>query len=91
MRNWYESSWNNAKNELAFTSEEESYKGKDLQTFPPDVGCVASESGGDKSAFTFLMPKDGSSSLVCSIDLLSPCARGIFQAYLLVRFVFRKT
>lgn len=69
----HQSSWNKAKNEWAFTSEEESFKGNGLQTFSSDVICapydnqLASESGGDKSAFTFLLPKDGSSLFVCSI------------------------
>jgi hypothetical protein len=68
-----ESSWNNAKNEWALTGEEESFKEKGLQAFSPDVICASygnqlvSESAGDKSAFTFLLPKDGSSLFVCSI------------------------
>ncbi|OKP13738.1 hypothetical protein PENSUB_581 [Penicillium subrubescens] len=69
----HESTWNNAKNEWAFTSEEESFKEKGLQAFSPEVICapydnqLASECGIDKSAFTFLLPKDGSSLFVCSI------------------------
>jgi hypothetical protein len=68
-----ESSWNNAKNEWAVTGEEESFKEKGLQAFSPDVICASygnqsvSESPGDKSAFTFLLPNDGSSLFVCSI------------------------
>ena len=68
-----ESSWNNAKNEWAFTGEEESFKEKNLRTFIPEVLCTSqdgqlvSESGRDKSAFTFLLPKDGNSLFVCSI------------------------
>ncbi|KAJ5754200.1 hypothetical protein N7533_003743 [Penicillium manginii] len=68
-----ESCWNCARNEWAFPNEEESFKGLGLQTFSPDMECVpydnqlVSESGGDKSAFIFLLPKDDSSLLVCSI------------------------
>ncbi|OQD72505.1 hypothetical protein PENDEC_c021G04478 [Penicillium decumbens] len=68
-----ESCWNCAGNEWAFPNEEESYKGIGLQTFSPDMVCapydnqLVSESGGDKSSFTFLLPKDDSSLLVCSI------------------------
>jgi hypothetical protein len=69
----HESSWNNAKNEWAFTIEEESFKEKGLQAFSPEVLCapydyqLVSGSGGDKSTFTFLLPKDGSSLFACSI------------------------
>jgi hypothetical protein len=69
----HESTWNNAKNEWAFTSEEESFKEKGLQAFSPEVLCapydyqLVSGSGGDKSTFTFLLPKDGSSLFACSI------------------------
>ncbi|KAJ5360071.1 hypothetical protein N7517_009262 [Penicillium concentricum] len=58
---------------MAFSNEEESYKGIGLQTFSPDMVCApydnqpVSESVGDKSSFTFLLPKDDSSFLVCSI------------------------
>ena len=68
-----ESCWNCARNEWAFPYEEESFKGLGLQTFSPDMLCapydsqLVSESGGDKSAFTFLLTKDDSSLLVCSI------------------------
>lgn len=68
-----ESSWNNAKNEWAFTDEEENFKEKKLRIFSPEVLCTShdgqlvSESGRDKSAFTFLLPKDGSSLFVSSI------------------------
>ncbi|KAJ5267410.1 hypothetical protein N7478_010218 [Penicillium angulare] len=67
------SSWNNAKNEWAFTGEEENFKEKSLRTFPPEVLCTShhgqliSESGRDKSTFTFLLPRDSSSLFVCSI------------------------
>ncbi|KAJ5471967.1 hypothetical protein N7539_008536 [Penicillium diatomitis] len=69
----HECSWNNAKNEWAVTNEEESFKGKGLQAFSPDVTCapydnqLGLECGIDKSAFTFLLPKDGSSLFVYSI------------------------
>ncbi|GLI82207.1 hypothetical protein PoHVEF18_010616 [Penicillium ochrochloron] len=69
----HESSWNNAKNEWAFASEEESFRKKGLQTFSPEVLCapsscqLVSDSEGDKSTFTFLLPKDGSSLFACSI------------------------
>ncbi|KAL7649125.1 hypothetical protein ACMYSQ_012470 [Aspergillus niger] len=68
-----ESCWNCTRNEWAFPNEEESYKGIGLQTFSPDMVCapyddqLVSETGGDKSAFIFLLPKDDSSLLVCSI------------------------
>ena len=69
----HESSWNNAKSEWAFTSEQESFKEKGSRAFSPDIICtpydsqVLSESGGDKSAFIFLLPKDDNSLFVCSI------------------------
>ncbi|KAJ6001216.1 hypothetical protein N7481_001625 [Penicillium waksmanii] len=79
------SCWNCARNEWAFPNEEESFKGLGLQAFSPDMVCapydnhLVSESGGNKSAFTFLLPKDDSSLLVCSIisvregDFLCKC------------------
>ncbi|KAJ5471915.1 hypothetical protein N7539_008484 [Penicillium diatomitis] len=90
----HESSWNNAKNEWAFTSEEERFKRKGLQTFSTDVICapldnqLASESGGDKSAFTFLLPKDGSSLFACSIV---PVREGDFLGVFAGKIRFRKT
>ncbi|KAJ6041556.1 uncharacterized protein N7446_010562 [Penicillium canescens] len=69
----HESSWNNAKNERAFTREEESFNAKGLQAFSPEVLCapydyqLVSDSGADKSTFTSLLPKDGSSLFACSI------------------------
>lgn len=69
----HESSWNNAKNEWAVTGEKESFKGKGLQAFSPEVLCapydyqLVSDSGRDKSTFTFLLPTDGSSLFACSI------------------------
>ncbi|OOF97139.1 hypothetical protein ASPCADRAFT_128841 [Aspergillus carbonarius ITEM 5010] len=68
-----ECSWNNAKNEWAFAGEEESLKERGLQTFSPDgIGAPydsqsVSVPRRDKSAFTFLLPKDGGSLFVCSI------------------------
>jgi hypothetical protein len=69
----HEPSWNNAKNEWAFASEEESFREKGLQAFSPEVLCapydyqLVSDSDGDKSTFTFLLPKDDSSLFACSI------------------------
>jgi hypothetical protein len=68
-----ESSWNNGRNDWASLGEEESFKAKGLLVFPPDVICApfdnnsVSEFGADKSAFTFLLPKDDISLFVCSI------------------------
>lgn len=68
-----ECSWNNAKNEWAFSSEEDIFKEKGVQTFSPDVigapydNQLVSDSGRDKSAFTFLLPNDGGTLFVCSI------------------------
>ena len=68
-----ESSWNNGRNDWASPGEEESFKAKGLLVFPPDVICApfdnysVSEFGADKSAFTFLLPKDDISLFVCSI------------------------
>lgn len=36
----HESFWNNAKNEWASTSEEESFREKGLQAFSPEVSCA---------------------------------------------------
>jgi hypothetical protein len=36
----HESTWNNAKNEWAFSSEEESFREKGPQTFSPEVICA---------------------------------------------------
>jgi hypothetical protein len=68
-----ESSWNNGRNDWVSLGEEESFKAKGLLVFPPDVICApfdnnsVSEFGADKSAFTFLLPKDDISLFVCSI------------------------
>ncbi|KAJ5288250.1 hypothetical protein N7478_003936, partial [Penicillium angulare] len=68
-----ETCWNCARNEQAFPNEEESFKGIRLRTFSRNMVCapydnqLVSEPGGDKSAFTFLLPKDDSSLLVYSI------------------------
>lgn len=68
-----ECSQNNAKNEQAFASEEESYKVIGLQTFSPNVisapynNQLVPGPSRDRSAFTFLLPKEGGSLFVCSI------------------------
>ncbi|KAJ5117563.1 hypothetical protein N7448_011195 [Penicillium atrosanguineum] len=62
----HESSWDNAKNKWALASEEERFKEKGLKAFSPDVICAPCDKQ-DKSAFTFLLPQDGSSMSVCSI------------------------
>ncbi|KAJ5449688.1 uncharacterized protein N7458_006137 [Penicillium daleae] len=60
----------------ASPSEEESFKVKGLLVFSPDViyapfnNHSVSEFGADKSAFTFLLPKDDISLFVCLIVLV---------------------
>ncbi|CEJ62619.1 hypothetical protein PMG11_11116 [Penicillium brasilianum] len=68
-----ESSWNNGRNDWASLGEEESFKATGQLVFPPDAICApfenhsVSEFGADKSAFTFLLPKDDTFLFVCSI------------------------
>ena len=62
----HESSWDNAENKWAVTSEEERFKEKGLQACSPDAICAPCDKQ-DMSAFTFLLPQDGSSISVCSI------------------------
>lgn len=90
----HESSWNNAQNEWAFTGEEESFKEKDLRALSPEVlyaPCdyqLVSDSGRDKSTFTFLLPTDGSSLFACSIV---PVGEGDFLGIFAGKIRFSET